>query len=123
MAESQSQILNVIRVWAAIAWADGTLAEAEADGLRKLIRTAELTDDERVSASALLGRKVALPETYLTTLAPGARRGVYRAACRMAIVDHVFTKAERSMLERLRTLLGIPAEVAAKIEAEVPGLV
>jgi uncharacterized membrane protein YebE (DUF533 family) len=120
---AESQILSVIRMWAAIAWADGDLAEAESDGLRRLIRSADLTPEERTAATTLLDGPVALPETYLTTLTPEARRGVYRAACRMAIVDHVFTKTERTMLDRLREQLGIPAEVAQEIEADVPGLV
>src|SRR5205814_8374401 len=37
---AESQLLSVIRMWAAVAWADGVLAEPEAEGLRRLIRTA-----------------------------------------------------------------------------------
>ena len=44
---AETQILSVIRVWAAVAWADGVLAEAEADGMRRLIRSADLTPEER----------------------------------------------------------------------------
>ena len=51
---AESQILSVIRMWAAVAWADGMLAEAEAEGLRRLIRAAELTADERAAAMQLL---------------------------------------------------------------------
>jgi uncharacterized membrane protein YebE (DUF533 family) len=120
---ADSQIMSVIRVWAAVAWADGVLADAEAEGLRQLIRSAELSADERAEASRLLDGKVSLPETYLTSLTPEARRGVYRAACRMAVVDHLFAQAERSMLDRLRDVLGIPAEIAQEIEADVPGLI
>jgi uncharacterized membrane protein YebE (DUF533 family) len=119
---AESQIMTVIRMWAAIAWADGVLAEAEADGLRRLVATAELTPAEREQAKAFLDTRTALPETYLDMLKPDARRGIYRAACRMAVVDHVFESAERSMLERLSTQLGIPADVAREIEADVPGL-
>ena len=119
---AESQILSVIRMWAAIAWADGVLAEAEAEGLRRLIRTADLTADERVSAARLLEEHISLPEAYLTQMSPESRRGVYRAACRMAIVDHVFSDTERQMLVKLRELLAIPAETALEIEADVPGL-
>lgn len=118
----ESQILSVIRMWAAIAWADGVLAEAEAEGLRRLIRTADLSSDERRAASQLLEIEVSLPETYLTTLSVESRRGVYRAACRMAVVDHVFDAAEKTMLGKLRDLLAIPADIALEIEADVPGL-
>jgi uncharacterized membrane protein YebE (DUF533 family) len=120
---AESQILSVIRMWAAVAWADGVMSETELESLSRLIRTADLTEDERVAARGFLASKTGLPETYLTNLAPEARRGVYRAACRMAVVDHVFTVTERALLDRMRSLLGMPVEVAREIEAEVPGLI
>ena len=119
---AESQILSVIRVWAAVAWADGVLAEAEAEGMRRLIRSADLTNEERQSASAFLDSRVDLPELYLKNLNPESRRGIYRAACRMAVVDHVFAHAERKMLNRLQGMLGIPLEIAEEIEADVPGM-
>jgi uncharacterized membrane protein YebE (DUF533 family) len=119
---AESQILSVIKVWAAVAWADGMLAESEAEGLRRLIRTADLTPDERNAALALLDSRVELPQLYLKNLNPESRRGIYRAACRMAVVDHVFAHAERKMLDRLQMTLGIPGEIAQEIEADVPGM-
>ncbi|HEY1551778.1 MAG TPA: DUF533 domain-containing protein [Kofleriaceae bacterium] len=119
---AESQIVSVIRVWAAVAWADGVLAEAEAEGLRRLIRNADLTAGERTDATKLLDAKVELPQLYLQNVNAEARRGIYRASCRMAIVDHVFAHAERKMLDRLQTMLGIPKEIAHEIEADVPGL-
>jgi uncharacterized membrane protein YebE (DUF533 family) len=117
-----SQMLDVIRVWAAVAWADGVLAEAEAEGMRKLIRGADLTPEERREAATLLDARVGLPDVDLQNLSPEARRGIYRAACRMAVVDHVFAHAERKMLDRLQGLLAIPVDIAREIEADVPGL-
>jgi uncharacterized membrane protein YebE (DUF533 family) len=119
---AESQLLNVIRMWAAVAWADGVLAEPEAEGLRRLIRTADLTAEEREASAKFLDTEVALPETYLTSMSPESRRGVYRAACRMAIVDHVFSETERNLLGRLRELLAIPEDIASEIESDVPGL-
>lgn len=119
---AESQILSVIRMWAAVAWADGVMSETEADSLGRLIRTADLTDDERAGARAFLETRTELPQTYLTNLTPEARRGIYRAACRMAVVDHVFSVTERALLDRLRNLLGIPDDVAQELEAGVPGL-
>jgi uncharacterized membrane protein YebE (DUF533 family) len=121
-AMAESQILSVIRVWAAVAWADGMLAEAEAEGMRRLVRSADLTDDERSAATAFLDQRVELPDLYLKNLNPESRRGIYRAACRMAVVDHVFAKAERKMLDRLQGMLGIPLDIAQEIEADVPGM-
>ena len=120
---AESQILSVIRMWAAVAWADGAMSENEAESLHRLIRTADLTDEERAAARTFLDTRTGLPETYLTNLAPEARRGVYRAACRMAVVDHVFSVTERALLDRMRNLLGIPAEAAHEIEAEIPAMV
>ena len=119
---AESQILSVIRVWAAIAWADGVLAEAEADGLRRLIRGADLTPDERKAAAQFLDARVELPEVYLNNLNPDSRRGIYRAACRMAVVDHVFAKDERQLLDKIQVILGIPQDIAAEIEADIPGI-
>lgn len=119
---AESQILSVIQVWAAVAWADGVLAEAEAEGMRRLIRTADLTNEERATVLSYLDARVELPELYLKNLNPESRRGIYRAACRMAVVDHVFASAERRMLDRLKEILGIPADIAEEIEADVPGL-
>jgi uncharacterized membrane protein YebE (DUF533 family) len=120
---AESQIMSVIRVWAAIAWADGVLAEAEAEGLRKLIRSADLTDGERVQARSLLEVAVELPELHIANLSVESRRGIYRAACRMALVDHVFAHAERRMLDRLKDRLAIPDDIATEIEADIPGMV
>jgi uncharacterized tellurite resistance protein B-like protein len=120
---AESQILNVIRMWAAVAWADGVMSETEVDSLSRLIRTADLTDDERAAARTFLDTRTGLPETYLTNLSPEARRGIYRAACRMAVVDHVFSVTERALLDRMRNLLGVPAEIAQELEAEVPGII
>jgi uncharacterized tellurite resistance protein B-like protein len=119
---AESQILSVIRMWAAVAWADGVMSEIEAERLNRLIETADLTDDERVSARTFLQFRTGLPETYLTNLSPEARRGVYRAACRMAVIDHVFSVTERALLDRMRNLLGVPAEIAQEIEADIPGM-
>ncbi len=119
---AESALLSVIRMWAAVAWADGVLAESEAEGLRRLIRTAELTPDEREASGRFLEGPVELPETYLTSMSPESRRGVYRAACRMAVVDHVYSETEKKLLARLRELLAIPDDIASEIESDVPGL-
>jgi uncharacterized membrane protein YebE (DUF533 family) len=118
---ADQQILSVIRLWAAVAWADGVLAESEAEGLRRLIRSADLTPEERTEASRYLDGKVSPPET-LELMAPEARRGIYRAACRMAVVDHELSATERKLLDRLRGILEIPDATAREIEAQIPGL-
>ncbi len=120
---AESQILSVIRVWAAIAWADGVLAESEAEGLRRLVRTADLTSEEKVAAARLLEAEVTLGDNYFKELSSEARHGIYRAACRMAIVDHALHETERKMLDRLRGLLVLSDEAAAEIEHDIPELI
>ena len=43
------------------------------------------------------------PTSTSRTSTPRRAAAIYRAACRMAIVDHVFAHAERKMLDRLQT--------------------
>ncbi len=119
---AESQILDVIKVWAAIAWADGVLAEAEAEGMRRLIRTADLSSEERTAAMGYLDTRAEMPELFLKNLNAESRKGIYRAACRMAVVDHVFAHAERKMLDKLKVALAIPPDIADEIEADVPGM-
>ena len=118
----ESPFLRVIRVWGALAWADGVIAPQEAIALNKLIDNAELTDAERTTARGFLTKRIELDTSELSGLSTEVRGGIYRAACRMAAVDQDVAATERAFLEKLREGLAIPAEVARKIEAEVPGL-
>ncbi len=119
MAESPT--LTVIRVWAAVAWADGVIAPAEADGFRRLIDASNLGAEDKALARGFLSQKVELTDVSLGHLSNDARGGIYRAACRMALADNEVAASERSLLERLREKLEIPAEHAKLIEAQVPG--
>lgn len=119
---AESQVLTALRVWAAVAWADGVLAEAEAEGLRRLLRGAELSPEERALAGEFLVHEVRLPDSLVASLNPEAKKGIYRAACRMAVVDHVLDENEQTLLERLRGLLGVTDETARDIERTVPGM-
>jgi uncharacterized membrane protein YebE (DUF533 family) len=119
---AESQFLSVIRVWAAMAWADGTIADPEAQALRRLIGAAELDDDERTTAYRFIDEKVELETANVSSLSEDAKRGIYRAACRMAAVDREIAPAERQLLDRLRGHLGVADEVAKDIEAGIPGL-
>ena len=113
---AESQFLSVIRVWAAMAWADGTLAPTEASALERLIEGAGLAADERAVAASFLTTRVDLDTSNLADLLPDARKGIYRAACRLATAANQVAGAERQFLERLRNGLGIPADVAAEVE-------
>lgn len=119
---AESQFLSVIRVWAALAWADGVIADAEAAAMKRLIGSADLADAERATALSWLENKVELETANVSDLADEARRGIYRAAVRLAAVDLEIAAEERTFLDRLRAGLSIPDEVADEIEANVPGV-
>jgi uncharacterized membrane protein YebE (DUF533 family) len=118
---ADSPVLTVIRIWAATAWADGKLADAEAHALRRLIDGAELDDGDRDAALGFLDAPVSLDDASLGSMSVDARRGVYRAACRMAVLDREVAASERDMLADLRTRLGLPDDEAKEIEQAVPG--
>ena len=120
MSESQeSQYLAVIRVWAALAWADGVIQDSERDAITKLISVAQLSDEDRKTAIALLDSKVELATDSISGLSAPAREGIYRAALRMAMVDLDMAKEETAMLARLRDGLNIDEATAKSIETAI----
>jgi uncharacterized membrane protein YebE (DUF533 family) len=119
---AETQFLSVIRIWAALAWSDGVIADAEAAAMRRLIGAAQLSDEEKQQALAFMQSRVDLDTTNLRGLSVDGKKGVYRAACRMAAVDHDVAAAERIFLGRLREGLELSEQDAAEIEHGVPGL-
>ncbi len=117
---AENQFLSVIRTWAAMAWADGVVVAAEALAMRKLIESAELSAADRTTAMGFLETKVELDTTNLAALSGDARKGVYKAACRLAAVDRDLAEPERALLAKLRDGLELGA-AAAEIEASVFG--
>jgi uncharacterized membrane protein YebE (DUF533 family) len=119
--QSESQHLSVIRIWAALAWADGVIAQAEAAVIKRLIDQAgELTDEERNRAYGFLETKVDLETANLRGLSSDAREGIYRAAVRLAWVDLEFADDEKAFLARLRDGLGLSEAKAREIEGQIP---
>ena len=108
--------LTVIQLWAAAAWADGKLAKNERVLLEHLIKSSELTDATRTQAAQYVEQGANLDAVDIEGLAPEQRKGVYRAACRMTIVDRHIDEAERTFLKRLSDLLELELETASEIE-------
>jgi uncharacterized membrane protein YebE (DUF533 family) len=119
---AETQYLSVIRIWAALAWADGVISEAEATAMKRLIAAAPLSDDEKQQAAAFITTRVELDTANLRGLSPDARKGIYGAACRLAAVDHDVAAAERVFLGRLRDGLAISETDAKEIERGIPGI-
>jgi uncharacterized membrane protein YebE (DUF533 family) len=114
--------LSVIRIWAATAWADGVIAEAEAAAMKRLIEAADLDASERETALGWLDAPVELDGIDLEGLSDEARSGIYRAAARLAAVDLDVAESERAFLGRLREALALDEATAREIEKSVPGM-
>jgi uncharacterized tellurite resistance protein B-like protein len=116
----ESHYLSVIRVWAALAWADGVVVDAEAEALRRLIeRAPQLQPEEREQALGFLDHRVELDVGALAGLARETRAGIYRSAVQLAAIDQDFADSERHFLERLREGLGMSVAEAGALETGV----
>lgn len=115
----ESPYMSVLRVWVALAWADGVIAPAEAEVLRRLIAVAPVEESERSVALAWLDEPLELDASQLRQLGTESRHGVYQAAVRLARIDLNVAAQERALLERLRDTLGIDAATASDIESRL----
>ncbi|HUH04617.1 MAG TPA: DUF533 domain-containing protein [Kofleriaceae bacterium] len=112
----------MIRIWAALAWADGVIVDSEAAAMKRLVESADLTDEERETALGWLDKRVELDTSNTAGLSEEARHGIYRAALRLAGVDLDFAEEELQFLDRLRGALEISESTASDLEKSVPGL-
>ena len=111
--------LQILRFWAACAWADGEMHPAEAAALERFIAaSSDLSADQRVSAQALLTSKPDLDIADVRKLDLDAREGVYRAALGIVKLDRKVTDDESVFLTRLRAALEIDEQTLERIEAE-----
>jgi tellurite resistance protein len=118
-APLQSPYLSALRVWCALAWADGVLVPAEIEALRRLIVVSHLSADERAVATGWLDQRIELEMTQLASLGTESRQGIYQAAVRLARIDGSVAAEERALLQRLSDALGIAPATAADIEARL----
>ncbi len=119
MSENHSQFLSVIRVWAALAWADDVIADQEREAMKRLIDGANLSDTERATAFSWLESKVDLETDGVAGLSSKAKEGIYLAAARLAGVDENVADEEKVFLGRLRAGLSIDEATAKKIEDQI----
>jgi uncharacterized membrane protein YebE (DUF533 family) len=118
---SENHFLGVIRVWAAVAWADDVIADSERTAMERLIKTAPLDDAQRAEAFGWLEHKIELDASEVAGLSRDSRLGVYRAAARLAAVDQDVAVEEKAFLVRLRDALGLDEQEARDLEADIPG--
>ena len=110
----------MIRLLAAVSWADGELADNESAAIERLINAANLDDDERAKARTWLAAPVDIDDADVSALTMNQRLATYQAAIRIALSDDELGEEERVLLDRIRDALGISAEQALEIEAEMP---
>jgi uncharacterized membrane protein YebE (DUF533 family) len=112
---AESAYLSVIKVWAAMTWADGKVHPHEKAAMTKLIAIADLGDDDRKVAMSYLDTKVELDTTDLAALGQEAREGIFRAAARLSAIDQDVADEEVGFLEKLQKGLGIDDATAEKL--------
>ena len=110
----------MIRLLAAVSWADGELADNEAAAVERLIDASDLDDDERATARTWLAAPVDLDAERVDALSDNQRLATYQAAVRIALSDEELAEEERTLLDRVRDALGLSPEQAEEIEAEMP---
>jgi tellurite resistance protein len=112
----ESPQLQVIRVWAALAWADGVIAKSEAAAIQRLIRGSDLSDNEKELALGFLDKRPEYDAGVIAKLSSDAREGIYRAAVRLAAIDGVYADSEKEFLVKLRGALQLSDDRAEEIE-------
>jgi uncharacterized membrane protein YebE (DUF533 family) len=116
---AENPYVSVIKVWAAMVWADDVVTSHEAQAMRRLITSSDLTDSERTVALGFLEKKVELDTAALIQLPAAEREGVYRAAVQLSAIDDDIADSEIDFLERLRAGLGLDEATAERIEDSV----
>ncbi len=116
---TDNPFLQVFRVWAGMAWADGVIDPREASAMKTLINQAGLEDGVRDQALSYLSEQVELDLEAVGKLPESAREGIYQAAARLAMVDQNLASGERAFLDQLRGALSLSDERVAAIEQDV----
>ena len=111
--------LQIVKLWAAAAWADNELHPREAAALQRLIDSSEDLDTEALSeAGGYLHSKPQISDEDVRELSEPARQGVYRAATQLIAIDGKLTDDEMTFLAKLRKTLDLDEETVKKIESE-----
>ena len=113
------QSLQIIRLWAAAAWADNELHKTEAAALERLIAASEdLSEVERAEAFSFLQQAPEVDLSSVQTLSSIAREGVYRAARGIIGLDGEIVASETEFLGRLQETLGLDSHTIKALDAE-----
>lgn len=116
MNESK-HLLTAVKAWAAVAWADGKIVEAERLTMNAIISVAKLTDDEKAIATAFLDEPVKLEDLALDRIPNDEKIHIYSVACGVANMDKDIAQAERTFLDKLASALQLGPDDAKKARA------
>lgn len=110
---------QIIRLWAAAAWADEALHPTEEAALKRLIDASDdLSATQRERAMGFLRSAPDVEVGEVANLSAEAREGVYRAAQGIVMLDRELVDSEKEFLDRLRGALDLDAETIARLDAE-----
>lgn len=122
----ESVCLSLIRLWAALAWADNNLSPEQEQGLKRLVQSSTwLSDAEQTAArSFYAGDPVSfdlatLDEPAFGRLSNALREKVYLAAVHLHRLARNAPQREREFLRQLRARLRVADSAAAELEAQV----
>ncbi len=108
-------LLTAIKAWAAVAWADGKIVEAERMTMTAIIGLAKISDAEKTIALSWLDEPVKLDDLALDRIPNPDRLNIYSVACGVAAMDKDIANAERIFLDKLATALSLDAAEAQKV--------
>jgi uncharacterized membrane protein YebE (DUF533 family) len=118
----ENNFLSAIKIWAAMAWADGVISAEEALAMKAIIQVGKLSDDDRATALSWLDAKVELDTAGLDEMSDEDKRTLYLSAAQVAAIDNDVADAEKAFLARLRTALAIDDATAKEVHDAIPHL-
>ncbi len=104
---------------AAVAWADGTVEQDEADAIVRAAIDSGLDLDEVAEVEAAAKSPVKLESLDLPNLGKEDRIFVYGVACWIAEIDGELNEDEAKVIAQLGEALGVPEKVRARAETLV----
>ncbi|MEW6731919.1 MAG: TerB family tellurite resistance protein [Acidobacteriota bacterium] len=116
----EEQVIKYLKALKVIIGADGQIAEAELNALKKGMKRMGAPEDlvRQIEEFDISGVKL---ESVLPTLTPGGRRARYllRDAIDISRADGTYAAEEKAAVARAAQLLGVSEEVTRSIEALV----
>ncbi len=111
------QNLAILKGLVSVAWADGRVAEEEAEVIEALLGAFEATPSERVEIRSFARTPKTLEDIPITDLSFDDRRLLYQHAVLLTFIDGEQAPQERALLAELCQRLNIPETEARALAA------